>query len=102
MVNALEPQPHTAEAGEWKDRSEEIFDIEAFRAASLVADPYPHLELRRFIRPEALQAINASYPPIERAAAYDLDDFTLSSAVAGLVAELSSDKFARAIGNKFD
>lgn len=84
-----------------EDRPQQLFDIEALQVAPLTVDPYPHLEMRQFIRPDALRAINAGYPPIDRASAFDLRDFSLSAPVAALAEELGADRFARLTGAKF-
>ncbi|MGH9739646.1 MAG: 2OG-Fe(II) oxygenase [Candidatus Acidiferrales bacterium] len=79
----------------------DILDLEAFRAAPLVRDPYEHLVLPRFVKPAALARLNADYPHIEQTGSFPLDSLKFGAGFQELVDALESAEFRRAFAEKF-
>jgi len=78
-----------------------IFDLEAFRAAALEREPYEHVVLRDFVRPEALRRINADYPRIAQSGSFPLDSLKFGAGFQAMIDALESEKFRRAFEEKF-
>ena len=79
----------------------DILDLEAFRNAPLVRDPYQHLILPRFVKPEALRRLNADYPQIEQTGSFPLDSLKFGDGFRELVEALESAEFRKAFEEKF-
>jgi SM-20-related protein len=79
----------------------DILDLDAFRAAPLVRDPYEHLILPAFVKPEALHRLNADYPQIEQTGSFPLDSLKYGSGFRALVDALESPEFRKAFEDKF-
>jgi hypothetical protein len=76
-------------------------DLEAFRAAPLVLQPFPYLVLPGFIRPEARAALNADYPRIDDPGSFPVEDLTCGPAFASLVRTLTGPEVRAAFAEKF-
>jgi SM-20-related protein len=81
--------------------ADEMFDDDAFATAQLVGEPFDHLLVPRFLRPEALAAVNRDYPAIEGPGNFAPEVLSYGPAFAALLDELRSDRFAARIGAKF-
>ncbi len=79
----------------------DILDLDAFRAAPLVHDPYEHLILPRFVKPDALRSLNADYPLIEQTGSFPLDSLKFGPGFQALVDALESPEFRKAFEDKF-
>lgn len=79
----------------------DILDLAAFRAAPLVRDPYEHLILPRFVKPEALRRLNSDYPHIEQTGSFPLDSLKFGAGFRELVYALESAEFRKAFEDKF-
>ncbi len=79
----------------------DILDLDAFRAAPLVRDPYEHLILPAFVKPDALRRLNADYPRIEQTGSFPLDSLKFGPGFQSLVDALESDDFRKAFETKF-
>ena len=79
----------------------DILDLDAFRAAPLVRDPYEHLVLPAFVKPEALRKLNADYPQIEQTGSFPLDSLKFGPGFQALVDALESSEFRKAFEDKF-
>jgi hypothetical protein len=77
------------------------FDLAAFDAAPLHREPYDWLLVPNFVRPPALAAINADYPPITGPTAFMVEELQCGPAFAAMVERLRSDDFARRISGAF-
>jgi SM-20-related protein len=75
--------------------------LDAFRATPLVKEPFPHLVVSGFVRPDALAAINTDYPKIVSAGSFPLDQLAFGPAFRALIDELESDAFREAFEEKF-
>jgi hypothetical protein len=76
-------------------------DLSAFASTPLVRDPYDHVIVRGFLKPDAIGAIEADYPEIDRAGSFPLGELSYGPAFAALIEELESAPVARAFGEKF-
>lgn len=79
----------------------EVFDYEAFRKAPLVREPYEHMILPGFVKPEALAKINADYPRIDHAGSYPLASLEFGPNFQAMVDALESEGFRKAFEEKF-
>lgn len=79
----------------------DVFDFDAFRSAPLVRDPYDHLILPGFVKPEALRRMSADYPHIEQTGSFPLDSLKFGPAFRELVDALKSAEFRKAFEEKF-
>jgi len=79
----------------------DILDLDALRAAPLARDPYEHIILPGFVKPDALRRLNADYPHIERTGSFPLDSLKFGSGFRELVDALESAEFRKAFEEKF-
>jgi SM-20-related protein len=79
----------------------DILDLEAFRAAPLVRDPYEHLILPGFVKSDALRRLNADYPRIEQTGSFPLESLKFGAGFRALVDALESAEFRKAFEEKF-
>lgn len=81
-------------------------DLTAFETAPLAGDPYDHVIVPGFLRPEAIPAIEADYPAVGRPGSFPLHGLQYGPAFAALIAELEGpamrDAFARKFGVELD
>ncbi len=76
-------------------------DLDRFAQTPLERNPFDYLVLPKFIRPEALLAINADYPAIERPGSFPLSEVRPGLAFQSLVEELNAPAFRVAVERKF-
>ena len=79
----------------------DVFDYGALRNAPLVRDPYEHVILPGFVKPEALRRINSDYPKIDHAGSYPLASLAYGPNFRDMVDALESDEFRKAFEEKF-
>ncbi len=79
----------------------QIFDLEAFRAAPLEREPFEYLVLREFVKPEALCRINSDYPRIMQTGSFPLDSVKFGPGFQAMVNALESEEFRKAFEEKF-
>jgi len=79
----------------------DVFDYEALRNTPLERDPYEHVILRGFVKPEALRKINADYPRIDHAGSYPLASLEFGPDFQAMVDALESEEFRKAFEEKF-
>ena len=79
----------------------EVFDYDALRNAPLVREPYEHVVLPGFVKPEALAKINADYPRIDHAGSYPLASLEFGPNFQAMVDALESEEFRKAFEEKF-
>jgi hypothetical protein len=76
-------------------------DLAAFRAAPLVREPFEHLILPGFIRPEARAAINADYPRIDSPGSFPVRGLTFGPAFGSLLETLRGPEVRATFEEKF-
>ncbi|HXW62061.1 MAG TPA: 2OG-Fe(II) oxygenase [Candidatus Acidoferrales bacterium] len=79
----------------------DVFDYQAFANAPLERDPYEHVILRGFVKPDALRQINRDYPRIEHAGSFPLASLEFGPGFQALVDALESEAFRKAFEDKF-
>lgn len=79
----------------------EVLDLEAFRQAPLQRQPYEHVILPGFVKPEALRKINAGYPRIDQSGSFPLGSVEFGPDFQALVDALESEEFRKAFEEKF-
>jgi hypothetical protein len=77
-------------------------DLDAFRAMKLEHEPYDHLVVTGFLKPDAIGAIRADYPENLGPGSYPLSEIAFGPAFAGLIDELRSPEVEAAFAEKFD
>ncbi len=76
-------------------------DFDAFRKSELATEPYQHVIVSDFLKPEAVPAIRADYPLIKRHGSYPVSELEYGDAFASLLDELTSPALADAFAEKF-
>jgi SM-20-related protein len=79
----------------------DVFDYEALRNTPLEREPYEHVIVRGFVKPVALEKINADYPPIDHAGSYPLVSVEFGPNFQAIVDALESKEFRKAFEEKF-
>jgi SM-20-related protein len=77
-------------------------DLDAFDRTPLERDPYDHIVVERFIRPDAFAAVSADFPKVPGPGSHPPSELDIHGAFKGLMDELLSDDFRRALETKFD
>ena len=75
-------------------------DLDAFDAAPLTREPFPFLMLPRFVKPEAMAAINADYPEVHHPGSFPLPTLQYGPAFAAFAAAIQGPEFTRAVEQK--
>ena len=77
-------------------------DLDAFRATRLEREPYDHLVVSGFLRPDAVRTIGADFPEISKAGSYPLSELKFGPAFAALIEEMRTPEMESAFADKFD
>ena len=77
------------------------FDLEGFRAAGTLSDPFPHLAMDNFLRPEHHAAIDRDFPAIGQAGSFDPSSLAMGPAMNEAIEELRGEATAAAVAEKF-
>lgn len=77
-------------------------DLDRFRATPLEADPFPHLIVPGFLRPDAMAAVNADYPEIDKPGSFPVPELTYGPAFKRLLDEMNGPEMTAAFAEKFD
>ncbi len=75
-------------------------DVEAVRAATLTRAPFPWFMVPRFVRPEALAAINADFPAVAHAGSFPLPTLSFGPGFRRFMDAIQGPEFAAAVGEK--
>jgi SM-20-related protein len=79
----------------------DVVDFDAFRAAPVATDPFPHILLERFIRAEALPAVFAALPPMKGRGSFPIEALKLGGPAQDAIAALQGDEFRNIVATKF-
>lgn len=79
----------------------DFFDWEAFRAVPLSREPYEHVIVDGFVKPEGLAKINADYPAIEDTGSFPVEGLQFGPGFQSMVDALESEGFRKAFEEKF-
>jgi SM-20-related protein len=75
-------------------------DLEAFAAAPLAREPFAFAMVPRFVRPEAMAAINADFPLVTHPGSFPLPTLKYGPAFADFMAAIQGPEFTRAVQQK--
>src|SRR6202034_1225094 len=70
-------------------------DLKAFDAAPAAREPFPFVLVPRFVRPEAMAAINADYPLVTHPGSFPLPTLKYGPAFAALMQAIQGPEFTR-------
>lgn len=76
-------------------------DLSKLQAVPTTHEPFDHLVVPNFIRPDAWSAINADYPHIEQPGSYPVSQLRYGPAFAGMLQELRGPAFRQLMEQKF-
>src|SRR5580658_10032268 len=72
-------------------------DLAAFDAAPAAREPFPFALVPRFVKPEAMAAINADYPLVSHPGSFPLPTLKYGPAFAALIQAIEGPDFTRAV-----
>ena len=75
-------------------------DLDAFNATPLVREPFSYLMVPKFVRPEAMAAINADYPLITHPGSFPLPTLKYGPAFRAFMDAIQGPEFTRAVEKK--
>lgn len=76
-------------------------DLDKLVGTPLVTSPFSYLIVRDFLKPEALHAVNGSFPDIRSGGSYPIEQLSDANAIKAVIDELDSPAFEQAIEKKF-
>ena len=75
-------------------------DVDAVKTAALTREPFPYFMVPRFVKREALDAINADFPAVTHAGSFPLPTLEYGPAFRTFMESIQGAEFARAVGEK--
>lgn len=78
-----------------------ILDFAGLAATPVSADPFPHLVMRGFVRPERLQGVVADLPPLGARGSFPIESVRLGPNAKELMREMKGETFRAAVAQKF-
>jgi hypothetical protein len=79
----------------------DMLDFDALRAAQVASDPFTHILLERFVKPEALDSVIADLPAMKGRGSFPIEALKLGTRAKAAMAGLESDEFRNIIAQKF-
>jgi hypothetical protein len=76
-------------------------DFEKFSATPVATDPYPHILVPNFVKPEALREVVAALPAMHGRGSFPIDALRLRPAAKALVHDLEGERFRAIAAEKF-
>ncbi len=76
-------------------------DYARLRATPVATEPFPHVVVADFVRPDALHAVVADLPPMGKRGSFPLDALSLGPDAQALMDELQGPHMRQAIADKF-
>src|ERR1700742_5159368 len=76
-------------------------DFDRLRSSVVDSDPFPHILLRSFVRPEALQQVVADLPAMRGRGSFPIGALTLGQAARSMIAGLEGPEFRTIVAEKF-
>jgi hypothetical protein len=76
-------------------------DLELFEKTPLVRQPFEHIVVRGFVKPEARKVINDDYPKLRRPGSFPLSEATFGPRFKELIDDLQGQEFRAAFERKF-
>jgi hypothetical protein len=81
--------------------SQSLVNFEALAATPVVNEPFPYLILPNFIRADALDAIEADYPKVEKPGSFPLPILNYGQKFRDLIADITGEQMTKIVGQKF-
>ncbi|CAG4908335.1 unnamed protein product [Acidocella sp. C78] len=78
-----------------------VVDFEGLAATEISADPFPHLVMRGFVRPERLAGVVADLPPLGARGSFPIESVRLGTNAARLMDDMKGEQMRRIIAGKF-
>ena len=78
-----------------------VVDFEGLAATEISADPFPHLVMRGFVRPERLTGVVADLPPLGARGSFPIESVRLGPNAARLMDDMKGERMRRIIAGKF-
>jgi len=76
-------------------------DLDAFRAAHLTTEPFPHAIVPRFIPARAMAAVESDFPKVARVGSFPLPSLKYGLAFGAMMDALRGPEFTAAVEEKF-
>lgn len=76
-------------------------DYTALRSAPMATDPFPHLVVPHFIKPDDLQALYASLPVMKSGGSFPPEALTLAPLVKNLIGQMEGPELRSIIADRF-
>lgn len=77
-----------------------LIDLAMLERAAPAAEPFPHIVVERFIRPAALETINADFPAVSQPRNHDVTRLDYGLTFGSLLAELADPAWMALLGEK--
>lgn len=79
----------------------DILDFDRLRSCEVASDPFTHILLPRFVKPEALRDVVAALPVMRARGSFPIGALKLREAARGLVSGLEGEVFRHIVAEKF-
>jgi SM-20-related protein len=79
----------------------DILDFDRLRSVDVASDPFPHILLPKFVKPEALASVVAALPAMRGRGSFPIGALTLGEAARGLIDGLEGEQFQNIVAEKF-
>jgi SM-20-related protein len=76
-------------------------DYQAFDATPVASEPYTHVVVENFVKPEALAAVVRELPKLTKGGSFPIDSLRFGPQAKALMEELEGPRFRAAIARKF-
>ena len=76
-------------------------DLERFRAVPLCTEPFDHVIVPHFVKQDALAALHADFPPIDKPGSFPMSTLTCGPAFQALIDSLYGPEMSEAFSEKF-
>lgn len=78
-----------------------ILDLPALAATAISTDPFAHVIVRRFVKPEELGRVTADLPPMSKGGSFPIEGLRIGPVARQALAELAGPEFRAIIAEKF-
>lgn len=79
----------------------DMLDLDRFKSTPIATDPFPHVVVPNFVRPEWLAAVVSAIPPIGARGSVPVEALRLGPVAADLMASMAGHAVREAIAEKF-
>ena len=79
----------------------DILDFDRLRSVDVASDPFPHILLPKFVKPEALASVVAALPAMRGRGSFPIGALQLGAAARGLIDGLEGEQFQNIVADKF-